>query len=278
MSGAIPKPKHSLILIPIDFTEQSLLAIKQSYNLAKYTHSKILLLHVYESQGNERFEEISKLAKKTQEESGVETDFMNVKGNIYKETVRVAEELNATMIIVGLESHMSTKDVIGASASKFIRESPCPVISIRGKDHRDGCENILLPLDLTKESRQKVDKAIEFAKYFGAAIRILGVFGAADEKYENQLHAYAHQVKQYIKSKGIACTNKTIASENIAETVVEYGNKIEADLIMIMTKTDLNMKEFFVGTTAQRVIDISNIPVLSIRPIHRASINNGVIM
>lgn len=271
-------PKHSLILIPIDFTEQSLLAIKQSYNLAKYTHSKILLLHVYESQGQERFEEISKLSKVTQEESGVETDFMNVKGNIYKEAVRVAEELEATMIIVGLESHMGTKDMIGASASKFIRESPCPVISIRGKDHRDGCENILLPLDLTKESRQKVDKAIEFAKYFGAAIRILGVFASADEKYENQLHAYAHQVKQYIKSKGIACTNKTLAGDNIAETVVEYANKIEADLIMIMTKTDLNMKEFFVGTTAQKVIDISNIPVLSIRPIYRASINNGIIM
>ncbi len=271
-------PKHSLILIPIDFTEQSLLAIKQSYNLAKYTHSKILLLHVYESQGQERFEEISKLSKVTQEESGVETDFMNVKGNIYKEVVRVAEELEATMIIVGLESHMGTKDMIGASASKFIRESPCPVISIRGRDHRDGCENILLPLDLTKESRQKVDKAIEFAKYFGAAIRILGVFASADEKYENQLHAYAHQVKQYIKSKGIACTNKTLAGDNIAETVVEYANKIEADLIMIMTKTDLNMKEFFVGTTAQRVIDISNIPVLSIRPIYRPSINNGIIM
>lgn len=271
-------PKHSLILIPIDFTEQSLLAIKQSYNLAKYTHSKILLLHVYESQGQERFEEISKLSKLTQEESGVETDFMNVKGNIYKEAVRVAEELEATMIIVGLESHMGTKDMIGASASKFIRESTCPVISIRGRDHRDGCENILLPLDLTKESRQKVDKAIEFAKYFGAAIRILGVFASADEKYENQLHAYAHQVKQYIKSKGIACTNKTLAGYNIAETVVEYANKIEADLIMIMTKTDLNMKEFFVGTTAQRVIDISNIPVLSIRPIYRPSINNGIIM
>ncbi|MBK6835223.1 MAG: universal stress protein [Bacteroidetes bacterium] len=271
-------PKHSLILIPIDFTEQSLLAIKQSYNLAKYTHSKILLLHVYESQGQERFEEISKLSKLTQEESGVETDFMNVKGNIYKEAVRVAEELEATMIIVGLESHMGAKDMIGASASKFIRESPCPVISIRGRDHRDGCENILLPLDLTKESRQKVDKAIEFAKYFGAAIRILGVFSTADEKYENQLHAYAHQVKQYIKSKGIACTNKTLAGDNIAETVVEYANKIEADLIMIMTKTDLNMKEFFVGTTAQRVIDISNIPVLSIRPIYRPSINNGIIM
>lgn len=266
--------KEKVILIPIDFTEESLYAISQSYNLAKYTHSKIILLHVYEKQGDEKYEEMAKLTKKSSEESGVPVDFMNVKGNIYKEAVRIAEELDAIFIVVGLESHMKTGDIIGQSASKLIRESPSPVISIRGMEHRDGCENILLPLDLTKESRQKVDKAIEVAKYFGAAIRILGVFNTKDEKYENQLHAYAHQVKSYIKSKGIACTNKTIASENIAETVVEYANKIEADLIMIMTKTDLNMKEFFVGTTAQRIIDISNIPVLSIRPVHRASINN----
>src|ERR1700740_216834 len=98
--------KQNLMIIPVDFTEQSLLAIGQSYNLTKYTNSKILLLHVYENQGEERFDEISKLSKKTQEESGVPTDFMNVKGNIYKEVVRVAEELNATLIVVGLESHI----------------------------------------------------------------------------------------------------------------------------------------------------------------------------
>ena len=39
-----------------------------------------------------------------------------------------------------------------------------------------------------------------------------------------------------------------------------------------MTKAELSMKEFFVGTTAQRIIDISNIPVLSIRPVKRESL------
>jgi nucleotide-binding universal stress UspA family protein len=255
-----------VILIPVDFTDMSLYSIKQSYNLAKYTNSKILLLHVYEKQGQEMYEEITKLAKSTQSESGIETDYMNIKGNIYKETERLAEELDVKFIIVGLESKMGPKDVFGMSASKLIRESPSPVISIRGKEHRDGCENILLPLDLTSYSMQKVDKAIEIAKYFGASIRVLGVFSSSDEKYENSLHAHAHQVKQYIKNKGVTCTNKTIQSDKVAETVVEYANKIEADLIMIMTKTELNVKEFFVGTTAQKVIDLSNIPVLSIRP------------
>ena len=46
--------ERGTLLIPIDFTEQSLLAIKQAYNLAKYTHSKIVLLHSYEKVGEEK--------------------------------------------------------------------------------------------------------------------------------------------------------------------------------------------------------------------------------
>lgn len=262
------------ILVPIDFTEQSLLAIKQSYNLARYTNSKLLVLHVYENQGEENYDKLAKLTKETESESGIPTEFMNVKGNIYKETNRVVEELNVYMVVAGLETHMKSGDIVGQSASKFIRDCACPIITIRGKEHRDGCENILLPLDLTPESREKVDMAIEFAKYFGAAIRVLGVFSFSDERYENQLQAYSHQVKQYIKSKGVSCTNKSIAGDNIAETVIEYANKIEADIVMIMTKPDLNFKEFFIGTISQRVIDISNIPILSLRPKKRSSINN----
>lgn len=266
--------ERGTLLIPIDFTDQSLLAIKQAYNLAKYTHSKIILLHTYEKVGEERYEDLKAISKQTQQESGVPTEFMNVKGNIYTEVPRVAEEVNPVIVIVGLESHMSSKHIIGASASKMIRECKCPVISIRGKEHKDGCENILLPLDLSRESREKVDVAVQFAHYFGASIRILGVFSLSDNAYENQLLAYSHQVKQYIKGKGISCSNKSLASDNVAETVVEYANKIESDLIIIMNKPTLSIKEFFSGTEAQKVVDISNLPVMTINPEKKESMNH----
>ena len=264
--------ERGVILIPIDFTKQSLFAINQSYNLAKYTHSKLVLLHVYDKSGEESYEALDKLAKQTEQESGVPTEFINVKGNIYAETDRIAEEIKATLIIVGLESHMKFKDVIGKSASKLVRKAPCPVITIRGTGHRDGCENILLPIDLSPETREKVDIAIQFAKYFGASIRILGVFDIADSVYENNLLSYSFQVKQFIKSKGISCTNKSIPTKNIAETIVEYGEKIEADLIMIMNKPTLSVGEFLNGTVSQRIIDISNIPVMAIQPMERESL------
>lgn len=267
--------ERGIVLIPIDFSEQSIFAIKQSYNLAKYTHSKIVLLHVYDKVGEEQYEELTKLAKQTESESGgIPVDFKNVKGDIYDETDRVADEINATLIIMGIESHMKFKDIFGGSASKLIRKAPCPVITIRGREHRDGCENILLPLDLSRQSREKVDVAVQFAKYFGASIRVLSVFSPSDAAYENQLLAYSHQVKQFIKSKGISCTNKSIASDHVAETVVDYANKIEADLIMIMNKPELSVKEFFGGTEAQHIVDISNIPVMTVNPMKRESMNH----
>jgi nucleotide-binding universal stress UspA family protein len=266
--------ERGVILIPVDFTKQSLFAIKQSYNLAKYTHSKLILLHATEKGTKNGSDALAKLAKQTEQESGVPTEFMNVDGDIYEQTHDVADQIAATLIIVGLESQMKFKNIIGYSASKLIRKAPCPVITIRGNDHRDGCENILLPLDLSNETREKVDAAIQFAHYFGASIRILGVFNPSDAAYENKLLSYSFQVKQFIKSKGISCTNKSIPATDIAETIVEYGNKIEADLIMIMNKPDLNMTEFFNGTDAQRIVDISNIPVMTIQPLKRESLTH----
>jgi nucleotide-binding universal stress UspA family protein len=266
--------ERGVILIPIDFTKQSLFAIKQSYNLAKYTHSKLILLHAVEKGADNSTEALAKLAKQTEKESSVPTEFMNVEGDIYAQTHKIAAEINATLIIVGLESQMKFRNIIGSSASKLIRKAPCPIITIRGNDHRDGCENILLPLDLSSETREKVDAAIQFAQYFGASIRILGVFNPTDAAYENKLLSYSHQVKQFIKSKGISCTNKSIPAEDVAETIVEYGNKIEADLIMIMNKPDLNVSEFFNGTDAQRIVDISNIPVMTIQPVKRESMTH----
>ncbi len=264
--------ERGIILIPIDFTEQSLTAVKQSYNLAKYTHSRLVLLYCYEKRGMERFEEMKELAKKTEQESGLPTDFMTVKGNVYEETYKVAKEIGSTLIMVGLESHIEFKDIFKSSAFSMIRKSPCPVITIRGRENRDGCENILLPLDLSTESREKVDVAIQFAKYYNASIRLLAIFSPSDEGYENQLLAYSHQVKQFIKSKGIPCSNKSIGTDDISKTVVEYANKIEADLIIVMNKPDLSIKEFFSGTDVQKIIDISNIAVMIVNPMKRESL------
>src|SRR3972149_2836390 len=45
------KSTKSKIVVPIDFSEQSIIALGQSYNLAREYNAEILLLHVMEAEG-----------------------------------------------------------------------------------------------------------------------------------------------------------------------------------------------------------------------------------
>jgi nucleotide-binding universal stress UspA family protein len=171
--------------------------------------------------------------------------------------------------MIGLSSKISLSKIIGKNAFRMVRESKHPVITIRGKVHRDGCKTILLPLDLTKETREKVTKAIELAKIFNADIRVISILTQKDEEAENKLISYSNQVWKYIKDEGVRCTIKTLRGHDVPQMILDYGHEVEADLILVMTKAELSMKEFFIGTVAQRLINESDIPVLSYRPMER---------
>jgi nucleotide-binding universal stress UspA family protein len=269
--------ENQSILIPIDFSKQSLVSIQQTYNLAKFTNSKIILLHAFSGNEVDRKEELEQLAAQTSKESGLVVEALSVKGDIYEQTDAKAKELFCGLIIVGLDTQVRFRSFFGGNnVSKFLKNAPCPVITMRSTDNRNSCKNIVMPFDLTPESREKVPIVVQLAHYYGADIRIVSVFSPNDEKYENLILPYLNQVKKYIKEKGINCTNKSIPSNNVAESVVEYANKVDGDLIIQMNKRDLSFGEMFGGATSHKIVEISNIPVLSINPMIRESISSGI--
>ena len=55
--------------------------------------------------------------------------------------------------------------------------------------------------------------------------------------------------------------------ETLEHAVVDYANKVDADLIMIMTQQEGEITPLFIGSTAQGIINNSEIPVMSIVPV-----------
>lgn len=282
------KTINSKILVPIDFSEQSLIALGQSYNLASEYDAAILLLYVIEDSGimsklltakhlsnmkKDIQNRMNKLAEETTKKSKIEVDTMIAKGKVYEKIIEVAEMVNALMIIMG---HDSKKKLhvrfIGSNALNVVRDAKCPVITIKGKHHREGCKNIVLPLDLTKETKDKVSHAIEIAKLgvFQAAIRVVSVLQSTDEFIVNKLTRQLETVKNYIQKQGVECSAEIIKTvkggDSLARCVIEYAHKVDGDLIIIMTQQETNFTRMFIGSTAQEVVNISDIPVMSIIP------------
>lgn len=260
------------ILIPIDFSKQSLTAIKHSYNIGRHTHSSLVLMHVYQKDSDFSAPELEKLAQETARESGLKVETMHVKGDIFEQTDKVAEKINASLIVAGLDAHVKFRSFMSKStASKFIKNAPCPVMTVRGTSFSPECKNILMPFDLTPESREKVPFVIQLAQYFNAEIRIVSVFDPSDQQYENKLLPYMSQVKKFIKQKNLNCTNKSIPSKDVAESIVDYANKNNCDVIVQMNIRDTSIGEMFSGTMSQKMVDISNVPVLTVNPMKRNS-------
>ena len=277
-----------IILVPIGFTNQSLVALQQAVIVAKHTNSELFLLSVVEMPTALQkifsdYEEKQKQFKDKLRENLVELSnkycegVSNVKclvssGKIYEEITDVAESVGASLIVMGTDG--TPKDIkkkfIGSNANKVVRSAPCPVITIKGKSISDSCDLIALPLDLNKETREKVTNAIQFARLFNSEIRAFSVsYINDDEDTKNKLNRTLSQVSEFITSKGVKCSTELIeisSSASFSGSIVKYTEDIYANLIMIMTKGEENLDLNFLGSNARKLINKSDIPIMSIRP------------
>jgi nucleotide-binding universal stress UspA family protein len=282
MSASTPQ-----VLIPIDFSPQSLLALEQSPRIAKFYKAELTLLFVIDD-GNT----LKKVLKKKVDPSLIEliqqrlnqasepiakkhnlkVNTLISKGRIYEEILEEAEKIDAKLIIMGKSGSTKglKKKLIGSNAIRVVKESKCPVITIKGKHPREGCKNILLPIDLSKESREKVKNAIMLGKLYGATVHVVSTTFELNKESTALLTKQVQLVKKFIEESGVKCTTELVKTDkkksSIAETVVKYANKIDADLIILMTQQEGQKKPAFLGSTAQDIINDSDVPVMSIVP------------
>ena len=275
------------ILIPVDFGEQAMIALRQSYNLARLTKSEITLVHVIDEDFLKPFQDIvsakhnyerhlkddvekrlKEIANQVHTETGVKVNTITRSGKIYEGILEAAKKINASLIVMGTMGAIGLKKkILGSNASRVVREADCPVITIKGQDHRFGIKHILLPLDLTKETKEKVSKAINLARMFGSIIHVVSVVESDDEFIMNKLTRQMSQVESFIQSADLKCTSEFIKGSDVVEEILKTAKRVEADLIMIMTQQETGFTDLFISSAAQEIINHSDIPVLSIRPL-----------
>jgi nucleotide-binding universal stress UspA family protein len=279
------------LLIPLDFNEQSMIALEQSYNMAKLLGYEIVLLYVLEdsdlfngflsSEQNQDVimrinQKLEETAAEVSRKAGVKVSPILSRGKVASTILKTAEDYNARFILMGTNDSSERlrldRNQIGANTSRVIRQAKIPVISVNGKHHFNGCRSILLPLDLTKETRQKVTYAIEMAKLFGATIKVVSVlWDKNDLEIIQQLKVQMNQVKNFISEVNIQCQTEIVEIDggqtDLGPTILDYAKQEgDIDLIIIMTQQENRLTEFFIGSAAQQIIRQSEIPVMSIIP------------
>jgi len=276
-----------MILIPIDFTEITIVALDQAVNMAKVIDAEITIVNVAEDYGffnkyisnsdaAEHKKDTEKKLRELVEErtaSGITMHTVTAHGKIYEKINEVAEMIGATLILMGTSGTLGLMKFIGSNTLRVIRESKVPVISVKGQEIDHGLSSILIPLDLTKETKEKVAKAIWLSKLYGnARIDIVSIGTSSDSFLKNKVKRQEQQVRSFLKGKGIKTTHKMIIDtkgKSIAQVIIDYATEVNAGLIMIMTQQESDITEMFIGSSAQAIINGSEIPVMSVVPGNR---------
>jgi len=278
--------EKNIILVPVDFTERTLNALEFTYSLAKIQNSVIYLLHVIiESNplwglfGHKEQNELKeKLKEKLIEYAQLLSKKVNIEivpiveqGGLVDTIIKVGNKYNVKFLVMGTsyKPNLKTK-LIGSNALRIINEVNFPVITLKNKPEGDTIKNIVLPLDLTKETKQKVSYAINFGKLYDATVHVCTINTSSDIYVIGRLKIQLEQIYNFLKSHNINCTQTFLNSESgvnkMCEKLLEFSHSVNADLIMIMTKQDTNLERLFLGSLAAEIIHNFDIPVMSIAP------------
>lgn len=261
------------IVVGFDFSAGSANAVDLSIDIANRWLSDIRLVYV---KTNKEEDEKSIREEIERRNKGVEHLLKGIKLEYVIRCGKVAEELNAqakedqaALIVVGTNGMSGfKKNWIGRNTYSTITNGDTPVLCVReGFNFSKMLERIVVPLDNTIATRQKVPMALKFALTFGSKVHILAIYTSENQSLRRVVDNYATQVAKYFDSKGVKyIIHQADVEKDVTELILNYADNINADMIIIMTEQERALTDWLLGSTAEQMLHRSNRPILSIRP------------
>jgi nucleotide-binding universal stress UspA family protein len=258
-----------IFLVPTDFTAVAECALNHALALAKTVHGEVVLLHVIakDKDRSEAQSKLDELIKTSSEESGILIRSVIKEGTIFEDIGGVAETLSAKLIFMGTHGVKGTQHILGSHAVKVITNSNVPFIVVQKRHMRAGYDRIVLPMDLAKESKHKLDLTMRMAKYFNSKVYIYSQ-NETDEFSKNAIERNTAYARNEMKKHNIdhelhAATEKG----SFLKQMIRFASSVDADLIAVVNSQERGVHELLSGTSEREVItNDAQIPVMMVNP------------
>jgi nucleotide-binding universal stress UspA family protein len=270
------------ILVAIDFSECSVNALENAITIATKADADLEMIFVIKPESSRDMftegpqtlsamvkDKFDELVEKYHNRLGKnKLGYLIREGKVYHEIVKEADHKDVFLVMAGTHGSSGFEEFwMGSNANRIVSAIRKPMITIRGgvniKRH---LEKIILPLDSTPETRQKVPFTAYMAKIFNAEIHILRVYTSSVGAVIRKVDSYGEQVIKHLEEDNIKYVLESVHADNLTDATIEYALKVNANLISIMTEQEIAAKNLLLGPYAQQMVNHSPIPVLSIHP------------
>ena len=190
----------------------------------------------------------------------------------------VARELEVDLIVIATEGWLGTTHPIGSVAEHVVRASGCPVLSFGSSGAAISIatpKRILCPIDFDPNSIVALNFAQRIAKEYGAAIIVLHVVPVSSKPSEAAPESATSEWEQGARARLVKLVKENLGPDarcelmvqrgDPAQAILEVGDELRADLIVMATHGRTGLKYLILGSVAVRIVRESIVPVLTVR-------------
>lgn len=283
------------ILVPTDFSELSLKAIKVANSYASIFDAKISLIHSHvpiteldepyaigmSSKIYQDYDEIEESIRKKLNtiadehlDDKLRGEILVHIGNPAQSIVEISEEHD----IIIMSTHGRTgfsRFLLGSVSEKVLRMAKVPVMVVENESDVGNFEKILVTTDFSDNAEAAYPKALELAKKTGGSVDILHVLSFdqfEDDEADPSIKKIREQrinliEKEYFHELGERVRSYTIVSDDSPhEAILKYANSTPYNLIVMSTVGKTGIKYLMLGSTTANVVRHVKTAVLSVRP------------
>ncbi|MEO8934056.1 MAG: universal stress protein [Xanthomarina sp.] len=274
------------IIVPIDFSEQSEYALEAAVKIAKNNgDTEILALHMLEMSNavinTSNTEQTTKavfflrLAEKKFGEFLDKPIFKDASitpvvkhFKVFSEVNDVAKEHNADLIIMGSQGTSGFSEIfVGSNTEKVVRHSDIPVLVLKDRFNKDIFNDVVYASDFSLESVDVYKRMSSLFEDLNTKLHLLYVnlpsdrFRSTNEIEETVSNFLERAEGNLNKIKDI----NFVSDYSVEKGVLNFANKIGADLIAVATHGRTGIAHFFEGSISEDIANHSVLPVMTFK-------------
>ena len=302
--------KIERILVPLDFSSASMVALDYAVWMAKQFHAAIHLVHVYPPDeasapgaGHLLFESAEAIERLNEELTGIHSKHVPTfrpenchicGGRPYREIVRVAREIDADLIVLSTRGHSGLKHLLlGSTAERVVRSAACPVLVARKRKQRTkanrevfAVRTILVPTDFSQCALGATEYAAFLARKLNAKLRLFhamypytnyvfvdraGVrLSGLAEAVEETARQEMDALKQMEFLRGLRVETEILPGPAVDE-ICAAATQSDVDVIVTSTHGHTGFQHAIIGSVAEQIVRYAERPVLVVPSRHAES-------
>ncbi len=289
------------LLIPIDFSETSEVALDFGLQLATTYGYEVMLHHalgmvkdderyyrdsedrlqqdVYDEKLTEKIEaKMEKLLLKRDTKNLSITKHLT-KGALLDDLKDLVKTHGVDVVVMGTRGATGLKELfVGSNTEKIVRYMHCPVIAVHGQARVASIKRILVPVDLDNLTPSFLMEIAHLQRMFQAEVEFTWV---QTPVHAESLDLLVEEFENVLKTYDVKGTFSIIKDAIPHAGILTYADEIEADMIAMATHHRSGVAHLFLGSVTENVLNHTHLPLWTFslnraeEPVHLENFSKG---